>query len=60
MDQVKAWANRIGLVAIIAGFVAVTLAGGDPAEGVSLGGVVAAAVGGAILIAKEIWQSVRG
>ena len=58
-DQVKAWVNRIGLVAIIVGIVGVGVAGGDAQVAVNTGFTVSAVVGTVILIIKEIIASLK-
>jgi len=58
-DKAKAWINRIGLGAVIAGIVGISLVEGDPQAAVDTGFSVAAIAGTVILIIKEIWSSLK-
>ena len=58
-EQVKAWVNRIGLGAVVVGIVGISIAGGDADAAVSTGFQVATFVGAAVILIKEIIQSLK-
>ena len=58
-DNLKAWVNRIGIVAVIVGIIGIKVIGGDPSAAVDTGYTVAAVVGTVILIVKEIIASLK-
>jgi len=51
--KVKKWINRGGLAAVIVGFVAITVAGGDVGSATTIAASVATAVGAVLVAIRE-------
>lgn len=59
-DNTKKWLNRVGVGLVVLGVVGIVAGGGNVETALSLGSIVAAGVGAAIALIKEVIQSIAG